>query len=136
MTRDEILKLEAGREMDALIAHDVMGLKKIVIGGIGWWVKESPLEMSYQYMEKSGDFEPSEDMNAAWQVVAKMREKGFDFFAEWVTENAVSRLNSLPWACFATDDNDSVFVDFTATAETMPLAICRAALLAVMECDE
>ena len=74
-------------------------------------------------------------MNAALRVVEKMREKGFDFFAEWVTEKAVNRMNSLPWACFVPDDSDGDR-GYDVIAETMPLAICRAARLAMMEIDE
>jgi hypothetical protein len=133
MRRDEILKMQAGREMDALIAREVMAFDYDFIKS----------RNECRFIDQEGNTYRAEDLPrftediaAAWQAVAKMREKGFDFFAEWVTENAVSRLNSLPWACFAPDDNDGDFADFTATAETMPLAICRAALLAVMECDE
>jgi len=128
MTKDEILNMPAGREMDALIAEHVMGWKKIVIGGVSWYLREGPLGMSYQYMTQAGDFAPSEDIAAAFQVVAKMREKGFDFYAEWVTEKAVNRQNSMPWACFSPDDGESVY---SASGATMPLAIGYAALLAM-----
>ena len=77
----------------------------------------------------AGRAQYSEEWNAASQVVAKMREKGFDFYAEWVTEKAVNRHNSMPWACFSPDDGESVY---SASGETMPLAIGYAALLAVM----
>ena len=124
MTKDEIRNIKAGREMDALIAEKVMGWKKIVIGGVGWFVKESPLGMSYQYMTQSGDFEPSTDIAAAWQVVEKMSSrKDWDEHPVCIVRNYAFKDM---WTVELRD------YDFDATAETAPLAICRAALLAVM----
>ena len=119
MTRDEILKMSAGREMDALIAEKVTELSWIIFDG------KDPAadELTPEY---------STNIAVAWQVVEKMREKEFEFFAEWKTEKAVNRSNSQPWACFSPEDETR---PFDAAAETMPLAICRAALLAVMECE-
>jgi len=60
----------------------------------------------------------TEDIDAALRVLAKMREKGYN----WTATDAIS------WSFYAPGEVEPV----TATAKTMPLAIGYAALLAVM----
>ena len=138
MTRDEIARLPANRETDALIAERVMGWEK------------SPARVSFRlggylvdpgenvYTDKSGNtyatFEVPEftkDIAAAWQVM------------DWMRENTVEKytapsLFSVPhgWSMVLYEKNDNhapAWLD--AFAPTAPLAICRAALLAVMETE-
>jgi len=125
LTKDEILNMPAGREMDALIALL-----------LGWQVDEltafSPTGSRNSRHKGDDNWLEyySTDMTAAWQVVAKMREKGYGFYAEWRQDNASE---PLPWALFS---NDAHELEFCAAAETMPLAICRAAYLTVMGGDK
>jgi len=99
MTKDEIMNMPAGREMDTLIAKSIFGnVKKS-------WDWEFTLP-SY-----------STDISAAWRVVEKM--------SDGETPNDVELRTSVRgWRCD--------FFKGYANAETAPLAICRAALLAVM----
>jgi hypothetical protein len=97
MTREEILNMPAGREMDALIAEKVIDPD---------WVKLKNLCPHY-----------STDIAAAWELVEKM--KYFTLYrgdGYWECEYSGQYLESID-------------------AETAPLAICRAALLAVIESD-
>ena len=122
MTKDEILNMEAGREMDALIAEKVMG----------WDVHphrthyiNRDAKNEHPYFVICGDFEPSTDIAAAWQVVEKMSSrKDWDEHPVCIVRNYAFKDM---WTVELRD------YDFDATAETAPLAICRAALLAAME---
>jgi len=115
MTREDILNMQAGRETDALI-----------------WLSlnDKPLNI-LMCRHVDGDIQPhagypvghispphySTDIGAAWEVVEKMRKikRPVDIY---------SSVNG--W--IANFD----YMDI-ALGETAPLAICRAALLAVME---
>jgi len=130
MTRDEILKMEAGREMDALIAREVMGWKKIVLGSYGYWVEEDG-SGAYTTKHQVGDWCPSEDIAAAWQVVEKMRQEyRFELF-EYTTPEDGRHYRARFYRPRATMFCSEV--SFVASAYYPAVAICRAALLAVME---
>jgi hypothetical protein len=107
VNRDEILNMPAGRELDALIAERVMGLK----------------------VDRRNDGTPhyltwtpySTDMSAAWEIVRAMEEK-----REWFKlGNVIPNSDAIVY--------EASFGDAYACEDTAPLAICRAALLAVME---
>ncbi len=114
MNRDEILTMPAGREMDALIFERVM---ELAFGSTG----KNTTAPHY-----------STDIAAAWEVVEKFAhnhrnnlavEMGFSHFG----------LVAYPggeWFC-SLGLNDGV--THSAKAETAPLAICRASLIAVLE---
>ena len=147
MTRDDILKMEVGREMDALVAEKVMEWKRAHYDYVFW--QQTAAEPLLRYCSSTlimnnGDeipnyyqpFHPSRDIAAAWEVVKQFRDKD----SRWCP--------SIFW-----DDDDGLSVgywnaDFTyygdtseefksdeAIGGTAPLAICRAALLAVMEVE-
>ena len=127
MTRDEIMKLEAGREMDKLVATKVMELEPCdkwqlyhvdVIDGARYKLEDKacnhptgkcyPEQMPPAY---------STNIEAAWRVVEKLSNK-FSFainndMGYWYADFWNSAENMNP-----TED------------DTAPLAICRAALLA------
>jgi hypothetical protein len=92
MTRDEILNMPAGREMDVTVGYHVMDLV-------------APPEIYPEY---------STDIAAAWGVVEGQEEFYFEF------------KNGKYFAMIA--DN----FETSNEADAAPLAICRAALLAVM----
>jgi len=108
-------ELEAGRELDALVAEKVMGWKKLNDTGLSW---RSPDEgfSNLPYF--------STDISAAWQVVEKMRE------TRWIEVH--STIDG-EWAAFytpiGTTDMNQAIHEY-AKASTAPLAICRAALKA------
>src|SRR4030042_3107738 len=128
MIRDEVLIMPAGREMDAFIAEYVMGIeilrtpKSAICNGcrvnMGTW---AVVEKNYhEWGDKVEDVHLySTDISAAWEVV----EKSVDF--------ELSRTIWSPhgWECgIRLNEEDSTIWGKGATA---PLAICRAALLAV-----
>ena len=125
MTRDEILKLEAGKELDALVATEVMGWHG---GNPSWITQEGKCTGWLSRFETDSlaeEFNPSTDISAAWQVVEKMKEK------YWMAINtSMSSLQETEWGVEWSKNGVIEKVDFVL-APTAPLAICRAALLAM-----
>lgn len=140
MTRDEILNMEAGRDMDMLIAEKVMGWHKgNYVFSSGKTIGECDddwLDADGRFMcgiAREGEYEDDEDFNLlhwhpsesilwAWEVVEKLISMKWEFYTE--------RVGVLWWVLF---ENDCNILDRCAEADTAPLAICRASLLAVME---
>ena len=119
-TRDEILTMEAGREMDALVSEKVMGYQRgdELEWSRAYWVDKSDpktfrilglIEDTYDELAWS----PSTNIDEAWMVL----EKFTDVDIEKAGENYRVTIN--------------VFAQ--ADAHRAPLAICRAALIAVLE---
>lgn len=104
MIRDEILNMPAGREMDLLIDDKVFGMVNLSTGKL----LESDLLPNY-----------STDLSAAWEVMEKFSVFNFEFCRE----------NGKGSACAIVNEN----LDNAVIADAVPLAICRAALLAVMK---
>jgi hypothetical protein len=100
MTRDEILKMEAGWEMDAKVGALIMGKKKLI---------------------EFDCFEPSTDISAAFEVLEKLGEVSWSLSPCWSLGTG-KRVGFSFW-----------IGGETTVAPTAPLAICRAALLAVMD---
>lgn len=126
MTRDEILNMPAGRKIDALIAEYVMGWKRV----IRWSGSD---EISCLVHPTDGSYYPDEfqmwskDVNSAFEVVENLREKlGTCKFYTVVDPKQGNNIRAI----FDPILDD---VNFEASADTVPLAICRAALLAVMK---
>ena len=118
MTREEILNMPAGREMDALVAEKVMGAdtkQYYRLDGIPWHKHDLP---AY-----------STEIDAAWKVI-----KGLEY--NWNLCRDVGKCGS----DYETAGDMNYRFIYTApgmpmegiTADTAPLAICRAALLAVI----
>ncbi len=110
MTKEEILSLKPGRELDALVAKMVMGLGK------------------YDSWEEFELKPYSTDISAAWEIIEQ-----FPIF-ELEKESIFASSHYLPptWLedgiwCVLTDDRWNRFVGY---GETAPEAICKAALLA------
>jgi hypothetical protein len=124
MTRNEILNMEAGREMDALIAEKVMGISPQKVEGYPEfddtreWVDIGDYVV---YPEGVGvckrlpDY--STNIAAAWLVVEHFCVGVFDI-------KLVTTVRG--WKCEIYHDRTEV----SANSEKAPLSICRAALLA------
>jgi hypothetical protein len=119
MTRDEILAMEPGRELDALVAEKVMGWTVKFMDGIwGWMYRESERNRWYNVPRFTTD------ISAAWEVVEKMQSWG-----------------GCDIGCFGRTGDGTWYVVEThtvngchkATCHTAPEAICNAALLASIE---
>lgn len=108
--------MPAGPEMDRLVAERVMGWEPKPPRWNGWWYYED-----HRPDEDSKCFQPSTNIAHAWEVVDRMKIRGddvcLDFYRshdQWqVSTNAPKGRGSC------------------ASADTAPLAICRAALKAV-----
>jgi hypothetical protein len=105
MTRDEILNMPAGREMDVLIDQHFGQLQK----------DSSPIYEMPHY---------STDIAAAWEVIEKLcGETGADVVKVCKRDPELLRGD---WSC-------NFGRGFEAFADTAPLAICRAALLTTLQ---
>ena len=118
--------LKAGRELDALVAEKVMGWKECTVeagitgqaalGSIGawYWIDEGGRKMIEGYVKPY-----SKNIAAAWEVVEKLLESG---------ESVAVRQGQIPSGMIR-----QCCIGFRegVEAETVPLAICRAALVAV-----
>lgn len=114
MPKDEILTMSAGRELDAVVAIYVCGWI------VDDWTAISPTG-SRNSRNAHGDdgWLPyySTNMDAAWQVIEAV-------WKSWFVSISISP--NLASCCLQNNG-----ITRSAYAETAPLAICRAALLAV-----
>lgn len=145
MRPDDIMQLQAGREMDALVAELVMGESKPSLDGItiddvfrhntyspgGAWYITAQFE--------NGDipyWDPvrySTDIADAWKIIEKLRAEGKGIQVMTVSDWDVDD-SPIIWQCFISATS-RIFSrpqmgDAWANANTAPLAICRAALIA------
>lgn len=121
MTKNEILNMPAGREMDILVAEKVMGWTRKYVGEFGNQIWDSPSQGAY--LE---DAIPnySTDIASAWEVVEKMKEEGFQFVI------GTSELFGKPVRYFVEFKKEgTAFSHNRVYTDTVPLAVCRAAML-------
>lgn len=133
MTRDEIMSMEPGRELDCLVAEKVMGYK------VSFWSlhlaedgsKEELIpnnlgDCALQVMYKDNIWQCipsySTDISAAWEV----RQRIHDTIGG---TKIISVCDDFPEECQIWDGMKYISV----RANTVPEAICKAALLAVMD---
>ena len=122
MTRDDILNMPAGREMDALIEKLVF-CHAPYLDSLDIWrvaVDENMERVLPKY---------STDIAAAWEVVEKFDRTSWDVNIYSQTESDVPTWEVALYEYF----ENGVGRIGKAEADTAPLAICRAALLAVMD---
>jgi len=113
MTHDEIDKLEAGPEMDVLVAERVMRWEQSMV---------SPCN----FLGETGvilGFKPSKDISSAWEVLLKMHANGYDWGIDADEVYFQKGDNTAPDFRCGTALNFGI--------EKMPFAICKAALKAV-----
>ena len=145
MIREEILNMPAGREMDRLIAEKVMGLsvydgeRKIVRyeGFHGQHKRTYTIPEIYVRVSGVANYSCdsySTDIKYAWKVYEKLISdcKSNNGEPDFFMLNAYHAYPERGWhiaKIWAHHDGD--IVEFELTASSAPLAICRAALLAV-----
>ena len=100
MTRDEILRMEPGRELDALVARKLFGV-----------LNPDPL------------WRPSEDISAALEVTERFKDIRITRYVDPEMKM---------WKC----EIQNFGVRYLALEKTMAAAICKAALLAVMDGED
>ncbi len=126
MTRDEILKMEAGDEMNLLVAEKVIGWSKR-IPRPGWWNCKSS---DYALENENGDTicptcqipNYSVSIEHSWEVVDKLKK-------EWIVTITIEQFET---SVHLGKNYASKPIEITIDGETSPVAICRASLLAVM----
>lgn len=138
LTREKVLAMEAGRELDALVVEKVMGYK-FVQEGSTLWKDDAPFpfviydeEFGYCLYEKYEDgwpfttFNPSADISAAWAVHTEINKRGWGMCLLDRYSHGPSR--PFEYGCQLGKDG----VTHVGYGETAPLAICRAALLTTL----
>lgn len=148
LSRDQILALEAGEELDQLVATRVMGWTR----GIGNWLDAKGHCVAYVHYEgedPSQGFSPSRDISAAWEVVEKIQAQNparrfvaNDFSILKPRDLQIGNYRGIEiqsmttgewFVAFDWDGGVSAEGQGFGRGATLPLAICLAALLAVME---
>lgn len=120
MTRDEIMNMQAGREMDALIAEKVMGYARCSTGFIdgAYWISGEP-----------DFFQPSTYLDDFWKVIVKLEKHPDEILFSMVRKGLDK--DKLFWhARFRKCQGNQR--DYIAYDKDICAAGCRAALLAVM----
>jgi len=127
--------MEAGRELDALVAEKVMGKKvRILSNSLFCWEYDGEYENLYGLAQPIPAY--STDISAAWQVVEKLcnwdvddnmlilKGQGPD-----IEDKGPDREDPRDWQWWEAEINGT-WGKVEAQAETAPLAICLAALKA------
>lgn len=134
MTRDEILSMLAGYEMNKLIAEFVFGMRLEENHGFAggfYWVGNG-IQFGDVRAQNVPDY--STEIEAAWVVVEKIIELfGCDVSAE---NRADIRAHTRVCICkfqYGKLEYDNPDLLLYVFGETVPLAICRAALLATLK---
>ena len=125
MTRDEVIAKWNEMpewERNIWIATNVMGLEKS--RGRAGWIRVG----NFEHYPKNY----CKDMSAAWEVIQKMKDKGFSFTLGEASEKSGSVIlgeaNLGEQMCNFHIVTKNIFI--YAFSETMPEAICLAALIA------
>ena len=131
MNKAEILAMEAGAELDALVLREIFGCN-VEIRAMGWNEDGGPkycyclcegTDKQYEHRDWEHHYgaaiSPSEDISAAWQVWETMRAGDYDCY--------ITHCKLGYEASFIKEK------DFIAQAKAAPEAICKAALLTRLE---
>lgn len=114
MTREEILALPTGKKLDALVAEKVMGWEAKPGRAYYWTGKDRVVRsVFYQF---------STDISAAWELLCKFKTHQVTFH-----ENGFYQQSDMKYRVIIAKNQH------VAYANTAPEAICKAALLAVMD---
>lgn len=115
LSREKILAMEPGPELDALVDVIVMKQDRGELTKMTWFIPSGQSEWEYPAY--------SSDISAAWEVVEKMKSDNWNFVLS-------DDLYQDRWsATFYWDPNQT---PIECVEKIAPEAICKAALLAVM----
>lgn len=117
MTKDEILNMTMGRKTDLIIADKIMGFPKEIINNNGF-----KKDYDGSFVQVCPEY--TSDIYAAWEIVEK--STSFELSQPQAYDDKT-------WFCSISFKNTH---SFDGKAETAPLAICRAALLASIKNNE
>lgn len=130
MTRDEIMKMQPGRELDELVIRHIMNIPIVESVDLfsqepfpaAWWVEDEGWYVAYERDEDGLIYmplNPSEDIAAAWEVEEEINKRNL----------RVVYCQALKTVMHSKDEYVGMF-DFVHAS---PADRCKAALLAVME---
>lgn len=134
MTSEEIDNLEAGPEANALVAEEVMEWKRGEgIGGDPIWLTDVTDWIPY-INDHPLAWNPSTSISPAWEVIDKFNEEGKEWELVISKENCqISNMDCEGQFLSGWKHDDGFIV---VDAPTVPLAICRFALKAVLNQDK
>jgi hypothetical protein len=136
MNKDEIENMQEGSELDAIIADKIMHINKRYlrlemeadfdkghyIPNIYWWKNDFDQRSLYDSLEHY-----STDISAAWKLVEELEGGGVWFILSNVIPNSDPIVYEAKFYSF--DETINVY----ACEYTVPLAICKAALLTLLD---
>jgi hypothetical protein len=131
LTKEKILSF-SGEELDKLVSVHIMDyeIREIFRPGSSEDYDEFYFKggQKYENVNYPDEWQPSKYMEPAWLVVEKMKEKGKYLSMHVLRDNH--------YLCCVTDTvecaDESEFRDIEVEDKSMQLAICKAALLAVL----
>ena len=131
MTKEEILGVKAGPELDLLITEKILGWKRS--DSPAFWKCGAKFALmdrqGYKICPKCQVYGYSTEIERAWEVVEKMMAKGYNYTIRGNFEG-----NGKHWCGFDHQnwaDSNPIFQ--SPLCNTLPMAICKAALIAVLE---
>lgn len=125
-TRDEVMSMNAGRELDAMVAEHVMGWELRQVGN-GSMDGEYYWHDGCDFVDgRLANLEFSTYISAAWEVIEKLHEQNYLFSISQSVDAGYT-------AKFFNRDKECYFV--APYIESAPLAICIAALLTLIKED-
>jgi hypothetical protein len=121
LTREEILAMEPGEELNHLVIESVLKWHKVDLKprNNGWFWSDGHTHLGWD------SFSPSTDISAAWEVVTHLMNDHKDVLVQGVSFEK-NRL----FDCAIYEHEDELAV--TSMQSSAPEAICKAALLAVL----
>jgi len=117
MTKEEILAMKAGRDLDALVLRTF------------WWdLVKHDVEGATKFLMEWCKFQPSADIAQTWEVLKKLKEE------YWCIEIKIA---DGCWVILELLRTPPIRVEVNAGTpfEKLPEAICKAALLAKLRVD-
>lgn len=140
LSKEEILGMEAGPELDRLVAEEVMGWK-IHCRNTAFYVDADKQFSLIEQKRADSDWSPSRLISQSWEVVEKMVSLGYHYcfnilhnnrYPEPVRHACFSKLSSNflgdpLWAV----QND--YDHYHARTKSVTESICKAALLSKLE---
>jgi len=136
LTREEIMNMKPGRELDVPVAEKVMGWRKKTFpgggGGFTAWVDENEKVMKLisnstmsETCYRCDYFRPSTDIAAAWEVWEHNRPRNWRFTLTWTNGKYLALIIA------ETEKGHKTLAQVEAYSAAEAMVKCR--LLAVME---
>jgi len=134
----DIDKLEAGRELDALVAEHIFGWKRIAEGSVSINVPSGETVLLNDLFVSPDDYERVKVVGSALVAPMNLPDFSTDISAAWGVVEKVIRLVNRGFELSVTNHYPDIYgVDVRfdghdmVNGNTIPLAICRAALKCV-----